>query len=181
MLFVFLFWVLYTSFCSNTSCKEFAISQEQFIQFIQVAFPVYGIVNSLRLGLVYRLNDRDDEPESIFYISLGGLAMLYTLIGLFFSDFLARSQRSGSESSIFIITLLLFVVTVGSLLADRQTWDKSTFFVRWRVVLSLIHVIILLINPITGLMLSCVLVPAGVLAYGGLVQAPDSDQTESDE
>lgn len=161
------FWILFTSFCSSDACVSSAVDTNTLYYIIKIFLPVTAIINSLRIALVFRLNETEDETEKVFYISLFGLAFCYILVGIFFTDLLSRSQKTLTDSLSFLAIIISYLATLGGVLADRQMWDKSTFFVKWRVSLCLIHLIFFLINPIIGVVMSILVFPACVMVYGG--------------
>ncbi|MEM1312869.1 MAG: hypothetical protein AAGF07_05415 [Patescibacteria group bacterium] len=114
------------------------------------------------MAVVFRLNDNDDLPENLFYASLGCLAFSYVLLGVFLNDFIANSQKSLTNPLGFGMTIATFFIAVGILLADRQSWDKSTAFVKARIVLSLFHFTIFIINPVLGILASSIVIPIAI-------------------
>ena len=129
---------------------------------------MWGLLNSVRIGLVFLINDPDPEPEYLFYVSLVGLFISNILFGLFFSDFVSRAEKGQVDAPVFIAEVVVLMFTVGSLLADRQTWDKSTTFVKIRISLSILELVVLLINPYLGIILAVFVIPVSVILKGGL-------------
>jgi hypothetical protein len=175
------FWFFYTSFCAQSTCQDLAISETELSQVIQLTFPIAAILNSLRIGLVSILNDKDNESETLFYLSLIGLAGCYALFGLFFPEYVARSQKYTTDSPAFLLQIILLMFTVGLLLADKQTWDKSISFIKFRISCSLIHLILLIINPVIGLLAGIILVPICVLYSPVSSEKMYSDQETQEE
>jgi hypothetical protein len=158
LFFAGVFWLGYIYFC-NVECRNIGLGNFTFIDAIRIGFPIAAIVNVLRIAVVFRLNDNDDLPEYLFYISLACLALSYVLFGAFLEDFISNSQKTLTNSFGFGLTVATFFIAVGTLLADRQSWDKSTSFVKARIVLSLAHFTLLLINPAFGILASIIIIP----------------------
>ena len=78
-------------------------------------------------------------------------------------DFIANSQKALTGSFGFMLTVLTFLVAAGSLLLERQTWDKSVLFVKVRIVLALFHFTLLLINPVLGILSTVFFAPVSLL------------------
>jgi hypothetical protein len=66
------------------------------------------------------------------------------------------------------------MTTVGSLLLDKQTWDKSTAFVKIRISMAVIELVVLLINPYLGIILAGFILPIAISIKGGLEVEEDS-------
>jgi hypothetical protein len=153
------FWLLYSNSCSNQSCKEFSPSTEIFFTVIKVGFIIWGLLNSLRIALVYIAFDRDHEPENLFHTSLAGLTLCFSVIGLFFQEFDEYSRRVIASSWPFTIELMLILTTAIVLLQEKYIWEKANTFVKVRVGLSFVHLILLLVNPFLGVVASLVIFP----------------------
>jgi hypothetical protein len=154
----FIFWLSYIYFCKN-DCTDTLIAGQNFLHLLQWFLPIWATINFIRLGVVFRLNDNNDEPEHLFYVSLACLTLAYVFFAVFMMDFIASSQKAENGSLGFMLTLVTFLIAVASLMADRQTWDKSVNFVKARIVLSLMHFTLLLINPGLGILASAIFVP----------------------
>ncbi len=166
--FVALFWFFYLSLCKASSCSSFLISNEVQNTLIALFFFIWGALNSLRIGLVFLLNDKDEKPENLFYISLVGLFLCNLLIGIFFTEFVSRSEKNQVDTPSFIALIIILMSTVASLLADRQTWDKSTAFVKFRISLTILELVILLVNPFLGIFTAIFVLPVSIMLKGGL-------------
>lgn len=153
------FWLLYTNSCPDRSCKDLSPSTELFFSIIEVGFIVWGLFNSLRIALVYMAFDRDKEPETLFHTSLAGLTLCFCVIGLFFQEFDEYSRRVIANSIPFSIELLLILTTAIVLLQEKYIWEKANGFVKVRVGLSFVHLILLLVNPLLGVLTSLIIFP----------------------
>jgi hypothetical protein len=173
------FWVFYNALCFDTTCRQSFVNEANLIKAIQVAMPLAAFVGMLRTAVVFLLNDRDSETETLFYLSLLGVVLSYSIVGWFFPVFLDRGQNYFTESPVFVAAIITLLITIALLLADRQTWDKSNVFVRLRVSLSLIHLVLLLINPLIGLLASIIILPVLVLMYSGTALEPLEDKPEN--
>ncbi|MEI6728749.1 MAG: hypothetical protein WCK98_03855 [bacterium] len=153
------FWLLYSNSCINQNCKELAPSTEIFFSIIKVGFIVWGLLNSLRIALVYMAFDRDKEPEILFHTSLAGLTLCFSVVGLFFQEFDEYSRRVIANSGPFLVELVLILTTAIVLLQEKYIWEKANSFVKVRVGLSFLHLILLLVNPFIGLIASLIIFP----------------------
>lgn len=161
---VLIFWIFYKVLCYDVVCQQVNITQQQLVSLLQFILPLVGLLNSLRIGLLFVLNDKDKIPETFFYLGLIGLFISYSIFGLFFNSFLYRGENTLADSPVLIIQVFVLLITISLLLADRQTWDKSTAFIRLRISLSLIHLVLFLINPVIGLLASVIIIPISVIA-----------------
>jgi len=166
--FIALFWSFYLSLCSADSCSSFLISNSTQNTIITLFFSVWGLLNSLRIGLVFLLNDDDERVENLFYISLVGLFLCNLIIGLFFTEFVARTEKNQVDTPSFIALIIVLMSTVASLLADKQTWDKSTPFVKYRISLTILELVILLVNPFLGIFSAIIVLPISIMLKGGI-------------
>lgn len=157
--YVLTFWLLYSNSCGTDSCKDLAPSTDVFYISIQVGFIIWGILNSIRIALVYLTFDPDKEPEILFFTSLVGLTLCFSVIGLFFKEFDEYSRRVIANSVPFLVELVLILTTAIVLLQEKYIWEKATGFVKVRVGLSFVHLIILLVNPLLGAALGLILFP----------------------
>lgn len=171
--FVGLFWFFYLSLCRADSCKSFWLSTVTQNFVISAFFITWGFLNSLRIGVVFLLNDPDDEPEILFYISLVGLFLCNLLIGLFFPDFVSRADKNQVDTPAFIALIIILMSTVASLLVDKQNWDKSTTFVKARISLTILELVVLLVNPYLGIITAVIILPLSVVLNGGLEASDD--------
>jgi hypothetical protein len=172
--FVVIFWFFYLSLCKADTCKEFWITNQVQNIIVGIFFSVWGLLTSLRIGVVFLLNDPDPEPEYLFYLSLVGIFLSNLLFGLFFNDFVLRAENNQSDTPSFIALILVLMTTVGSLLLDKQTWDKSTAFVKIRISMAVIELVVLLINPYLGIILAGFILPIAISIKGGLEVEEDS-------
>jgi len=156
-------WFFYTNYCV-ANCTVNTFESQYFITFIQFSFIIFAVVNSLRIGLVYLIHDPDDEQETLFYLSLFGLFLSYTIYGIYYPTFLALSSRTQIDSPILFVELILLGGTVLSFLNEKDIWEKSNFFVKFRISLSFLHLLLLIINPQIGIFASIIIFPLMVLA-----------------
>jgi hypothetical protein len=159
---ILVFWFLYTGFCGE-SCSDVSFSVELLDIFAFLIFAGWGILSSVRTGLTFLLDDDDDEPETVFYVSLGGLALSYVIFGLFFDDFIKSIFGDFTSSSVILASVVTLLATVVGFLADKRTWDKVSTFVKLRITLSLLLIISLIISPVFGVILSALFIPISIL------------------
>lgn len=157
------FWFLYTLVCTSIQCRSSIITYNNVINIFQFAIPFGALINSLRIATVFRKNDPDSDPEPLFYISLITLFISFSVFGYNFDQFLDRNSISFINSPILFALVASTLITVLLLLADKKTWDKSISFVRFRISLSLLELIILLINPVIGIILLFIILPLQIL------------------
>lgn len=161
------FWLFYQSRCNDITCTIEINSVQVGLSLFKIFFPIWAALNSARIALVYRLSDTDDEPETFFYWGLIGLFACYATLNIFFIQFLNQYSNSfgqvSIDSPILIAEILLIAGTLALLLADTQNWDKSTFFVKARVSVSLLHIVLFLISPPFGVLSWIIVVPSFAL------------------
>jgi hypothetical protein len=171
-LLVTVFWYLYTGNCPNEACSDIAINYSVFRLMMAIVFPIASIIGSLRIASVFMLIDPDEQKENWFYISLAGIATSYSFFGIFYNAFYERVAKNMGDNWVLLSMLVLLIFTVGSLLREKQTWDKSNFFIKFRVSFNLINLILLVINPVAGLLLTILFTPFLVLVSEGKIAKP---------
>lgn len=146
----FAFRIIYLNTCNTLSCVTSRPSQEDLNLAIQLAFPIFGLLNSFRISTSFSLNDLDPEPEDFFHLSLVGVGISYFISGIFFRDFNQISNREIAQSTPFSLNLLILGFAGFLLFQEKKLWSKSTNFVKVRIALSLIHLVLIAINPYIG-------------------------------
>ncbi len=159
---ILVFWFLYTGFCGE-DCRDISFGAEGVGLIALFVFAGWGILSSLRTAVTFWVNDIDDEPETLFYVSLGGLALSYTTFGLFFEEFIKSIFGDFTSSPVILASIVILLSTVIGFLADKRTWDKVCTFVKLRITLSLLLIISLIISPILGIILSAFFIPTSIL------------------
>lgn len=150
---------IYFNACNSYSCIVARPDQDDFLLAIKIILPIFGLFNSLRIGLSFLLNDTDPDPEDFFYLSLIGLFFSYGISGLFFENFNQISNREITQSGVFILNLFILGMVTFLLFQEKNLWNKSTGFVRTRLGISLIHLVALAVNPGIGLFLTTIFFP----------------------
>jgi hypothetical protein len=151
--------ITYFNICNSYGCIISRPNQSDFLFAIKIIFPLFGLFNSLRIGLSFLINDTDPDPEDFFYLSLIGLLFSYGISGLFFENFNQISNREIAQSGVFILNLFILGLVCFLLFQEKSLWTKSTGFVRTRLGLSLLHLVALAVNPGIGLFLTAIFFP----------------------
>jgi hypothetical protein len=79
-----------------------------------------------------------------------GIGLSYFISGVFFRDFNQLSNREIAQSVPFSLNLLILGFAGFLLFQEKKLWSKTTNFVKVRLGLSLIHLIVIAINPYIG-------------------------------
>lgn len=165
--FIITFWLFYQSRCNDITCTIEIDSFQVGLTLFKIFFPIWAALNSARLAVVYRLSDEDDKPETFFYWGLFSLFGCYAALNVFFVQFFSQLSstvaKMSLDSPILIAEILLISGTLALLLADTQNWDKSSFFVKARVSISLLHIVLFLISPPFGVLTWMIIVPVFAL------------------
>jgi len=160
------FWFLYTGNCASASCRDMRLTRDTVILGIQVGLTFGGILSSLRIGIAYLVLDQDDDPETLFYLALVGMALTYTIIGVNIQELLGPGDVRAT-SPLLLAAIVSLLISVLLFFADKKTWDKSISFVRVRAIIGILHLLLLIINPVLGVVTTIVLYPLQTLMYDG--------------
>jgi len=161
---VSLFVEYYDSYCMVDNC----LGQSDFTQswILQPLFTSFlALVFFVRTGVSFALSDPDDRGEPLFYLSLCGLMVQYILITFFFDEII--TSRLQNTQGLPLLLVIIFIGTAFSLLADKATWDKTSYFVRLRITISLIHIITVIVSPLLSLLSALPFLVIGILWKDG--------------
>ena len=167
-------WVFYDGVC-GPSCSISNSEVNIFLLIARVFLTIGAILNSTRIILVYILNDNDLLSERLFYIGVGVLAFSYFLYSIFLEEFLILSRAEINSSIAVISVIFFFFLSLIILILDKQTWDKSIGFIKWRVGFGVFNFTILLVDPILGLGSSFVITILAALLYAKVPEFENTD------
>jgi hypothetical protein len=159
-------YLIYQSWsCQNQFC-ELNVNRVDIGMIIQLAFTLSGILNSVRIALVYELNDRDPKPEKWFFFGLVLMALTYSLFGFYFrSDISGFIQYYDNRLAFFLLVFSMFS-SITIFLTDKQTWHTNSFFVQMRITLCILNQIILFISPVIGFFCTLIFIPVMMVING---------------
>jgi hypothetical protein len=159
-------YIIYTNWvCQNQIC-DLNVNRVDIGLLIQIAFTISGIINSIRIALVYEINDRDPKPEKWFFFALILLAFTYSIFGYYFKSDISGFIKYSDNVIAFSILALSMFISIAIFLTDKQTWHKNSFFVQTRITLCIINQIILFISPVLGFFSTLVFIPALMFING---------------
>jgi hypothetical protein len=155
-----IFWIIGNHWiCQNQTC-DLNVNRIDIGLLIQLAFTISGIINSIRIGIVYLLHDKDKRPDQWFFVSLILSALSYVIFGYYFSsDINGFIQYSNNLLLYALLGVSVFASTV-IILTDKQSWHLNSSFVQTRISLSLFNLIILFFSPVLGFFSSLLIIPA---------------------
>jgi hypothetical protein len=155
-----IFWIIGTNWlCKGQNC-DLNVNRIDIGLVIQIAFAISGILNSVRIAIVYMIHDKDPKPEKSFFVSLVLMALSYLIFGYYFeNDTSGFIQYSDNPVLYVILGLSIFSCTVINLL-DKQSWHQNSPFVITRVSLTLFNLIIMFFSPVLGFLTALLIIPA---------------------
>jgi hypothetical protein len=157
-------YLLYTNYCQSLFCQSISPDQLTFNLSIKVIVVMAAIINSLRIGLLYNLTDPDRHVEYLFYTSLGFMAASFIIFGFNFVAFDQLTGRKITFDPYFFAYISTFGATLLLYLGERNIWNKSNLVVKFRMSLSFLLLVLIIINPTLALLSSMILVPLQVLS-----------------
>lgn len=142
--------------CINNVCREvLTIDGSLYMTVIKYILPIFGFLSLFRVGLNHFGNKRNGKFNPTFYLSLVLLLGCYAVFSYFAKDFYYFYLDPDSphiDSPYVMYTLFLFGITCIMLLKDKKTWDKSTFFVKTRIIFYVFHLALMIINIKIGVL-----------------------------
>jgi hypothetical protein len=159
-------YIIYNNwYCQNQIC-DLNVNRVDIGLLIQIAFTLSGIINSIRIALVYEINDRDPRPERWFFFALVLLAITYSIFGFYFrSDISGYINYSDNIIAFGFLAFSMFT-SIAIFLTDKQTWHKNSFFVQTRITLCIINQVVLFISPVVGFFSTLIFLPAMMFING---------------
>lgn len=154
------FWIIGNHwFCQDQIC-ELNVNRIDIGLLIQLAFIFSGIINSLRIGIVYLLHDRDKKPDIWFFVSLLLMATSFIIFGYYFRTDINGFIQYTNNPILYIILGVIIFVSTAIILTDKHSWHLNSSFVKIRISLSLFNLIILFFSPVLGFFSTLIILPA---------------------
>lgn len=138
--------------CILVSCKKtfggFPLDINFYNVVVKYILPSFVSIGCTRMGLNFFANRRDSYFHLSFYASLLGIFLSFLLFGLNASEFAYFHIKSKVQiDSVYIVyELALFALTSALILKNKKIWDKSTFFVKIRLMFYIFQIVLLVIN-----------------------------------
>jgi uncharacterized membrane protein HdeD (DUF308 family) len=159
-------WTIFQNWMCKAQFCDLNVNRVDIGIVIMIGFIISGIINSVRLLLVYQINDRDPRPERWFYFALVLMALTYSIFGFYFYADINDYIQYGQNTIVYTILALSLFTSTAIFLTDKQTWHKNSYFVQTRVTLCIINQIILFISPSIGFFTTMLLLPAFIVING---------------
>jgi hypothetical protein len=162
-LFVFyitgILWIILKQWlCQSQNC-DYVNNQIDLGLIVQVGFIISGIINSIRIAIVYVLHDKDPKPERWFFFSLFLNAISFIIIGYYFRNNINSSIEYISNKPLYALLTLSIFSSSAIILADKISWHNNSTFVQIRISVTLFSLMILFFSPGLGFFSSLLIMP----------------------
>jgi len=145
-----------TDFCSN-----WGIGKTDSVRAIFVLLPIYGILNSIHVGLDHYLNVGNQSYTNLFNIGLFGLSMSFILFAFFkISPLLLPVAQ---QNLVLALIYLVITLTTAVLLSDTNLWHKDSLLVKYRILSSLIYLITSASIAGLGVLIGLIILPLNLV------------------
>ena len=148
--------------CEAEDCLSIPSVVDISIAVFRFALPVIAMISCLRIAINVRDNNLSDRAGLHFYLSLFSLFVCYLIFGIFADQFLALTIRQATTSLLYSVEMLILIGTTISFFQDTATFEISTWFVKIRLIVSILLMVVLVISPFLGLLVS---VPVLLIMY----------------
>jgi hypothetical protein len=163
--FGFLFTIYGMITCNNSTteavCQDWGLGKIMSIRFISILLPIYGILNSLHIGLDHYINVGFSSYTNLFSIGLFGLSFSFILFAFFKVSpmILPIAQQNIVLMFIYITTALTSLI----FLSDSKLWHRDSVFVKTRLLTSIIYLIGSSITAGLGVIIGLLVIPINIL------------------
>jgi hypothetical protein len=150
----------------NVFCGLFGADKTISSLSLQILLPLFAVLNSLRILNVYTINQLKFKNDTLFKAGLIGLTITY--IG--YSVYRSAAQNifaSGAN----LIKLLLYGILGSTLVIffiESEIWGKKNSFIRVRVFITSLHLLVYIFNSNLGILVGLVLIPILALIPDGI-------------
>ena len=146
---------------TETVCQDWGLGKIMSIRFISTLLPIYGILNSIHIGLDHYINVGYSSYTNLFSIGLFGLSFAFILFAFFkvSPTILSTAQQNIVLMFLYIITGITSVI----FLSDSKLWHRDSVFVKTRLLTSILYLIASPISAGLGVIVGLLVIPVNIL------------------
>lgn len=175
-LLIFLVWFLLNLFFLDNLCitgvciNRFMIDGNLYHTVVHYILPFFCCFGLIRIALNYFSTKKQDSWGLSFYLALIGLMACYISFAVYSREFFWFNDKEAvqPDSIQAIYTLIWFGFTSILLLKNKFNWDGSTFFIKFRIVVYIFHIVLMMLNLNIGVLAFAIFSPA--LIYTDLIK-----------
>ncbi|GAB4146396.1 MAG: hypothetical protein OHK0017_06840 [Patescibacteria group bacterium] len=140
-------------------CSNVGVGKSYSILALIFVLPLFSVINGLHMWIVYEIKV---ARENIFN-TVGLVGMTTTYIFYSFQRAFSETLLAPTENLIKSFIYLMVGITAIIFMNDPHLWESPSFFLKFRVMASIIFVMIYTYSPQIGLLTGLILLPPIVL------------------
>ncbi len=143
------------------ACLDWGLGKINSLRLISILVPIYGVLNSLHIGLDHYLNVGFTSFTNLFSVGLFGLAFSFLLLAFFKVSpiIVPIAQQNNILTAIYVVTSLTSLI----FLTDTKLWHRDSIFVKLRLLSSIIYLVLASTSGGLGVLAGIVLIPINLL------------------
>lgn len=146
---------------TGSVCRDWGLGKINSLRLISILVPIYGVLNSLHIGLDHYLNVGFTSFTNLFSVGLFGLAFSFLLLAFFKVSpiIVPIAQQNNILTAIYVVTSLTSLI----FLTDTKLWHRDSIFVKLRLLSSIIYLVLASTSGGLGVLAGIVLIPINLL------------------